>query len=342
MILDRWFVRRDDYLAEIAADATEIARLNEVINGMYGQNDGLVDDLEDAGTKLLFAEEKVLELQGLIAEKIASEHVKTITAEDHAKLLASRCSNCVLPGAYVAGLTPFAIDEKPQMALGDDGLLHDVTKQVIHPYEGSVITVNATGTLPITVTPDHLLCVFPILETRRGSEGWQWRKRHAPEGEQPIWRRADEIQIGDRLVFPVPVLTGEVVPPRWNNVEAAWLLGLLIGDGWTTRRGEKRYHFGVALGLKKDANRAVAALRQIGVKPSVRNYPTYTRVMVSSREVAEEIAGLIGLYSNEKHFPSFVWSSTEILRAALNGLMAADGTHMDRGRRGVVDRHYTT
>src|ERR1035437_5482946 len=94
MILDRWFVRRDDYLSLLKADDDEIARLNETINRMYGENDGLGEDLDDARSKQLTAEDKVRELKGLISEKLAAEADNTVSAEAHAKLLASRCVKC--------------------------------------------------------------------------------------------------------------------------------------------------------------------------------------------------------------------------------------------------------
>lgn len=66
------------------------------------------------------------------------------------------------------------------------------------------------------------------------------------------------------------------------------------------------------------------------------------RLTVSSRELAEEVASLIGVRSNVKHLPSFVWSSKGRLNAAVDGLRTADGCEWERRGGHICQDVFTT
>jgi hypothetical protein len=328
--LDRWFVRRERY--DTSREAIEtlnvlVSTLNVTIDRIDGEKDALEDDLEQAN-------DKIAQLARVKQE---------VSQDEYNQAKTQQCIHCVLPGAYVAAPLPFPIERGGSIALGMDGEDHSVSKMVKHHHDGTVVSIRATGTLPLGLTGEHEVLLYPRLSDRRGTEGWKWRKAHAPTGERPVWKRADEVEVGDRLLFPIPsIVAAEAIPSRWGSLDAAWLLGLLVGDGHTSRRGDKRYHLGLTLSREGDVDRAVRTLLRMGTKAHRRDYPTYTRIIVSSRELAEEVATLIGTKSTQKHLPVFAWSRLDYLEAAVEGLMAADGTHLERGTRGVVDRLFTT
>lgn len=256
-----------------------------------------------------------------------------------------KCAHCVLPGALVSSRTPRPIESvKPgEEILGSSGITERVEAVAVHQYNGGIRTIRARGVLPLAVTDEHPILVYPAIFHKPNRSGWAWRQRAAPSGEEPVWKRADEIVAGDFLLCPLPQFDGPPAPERWSTSEAAWLLGLLAGDGYTHRRGDRRYHVGCVLSRIEHVDRAVAVVESWGLRVFVEEQPTFWRLTVSSRELAEDVAALIGTASPEKHLPEFLWSDKLLLASAVEGLMDADG-HVtpDRGKRGTSSLFYST
>lgn len=244
------------------------------------------------------------------------------------------CQHCVMPGAMIGSTMPVAIEDVSvgSRVVGIDGASHIVVNSVEHTYHGSMYTVGARGALPVAVTNDHQFMVFPALYHTAARSGWAWRSRGAPVDEHPVWRRADELRVGDYLVSPIPRFDGPPAPDRWSDPDACWVLGLLAGDGYTNRRGDKRYHFGCVLSREDDVDRVRAFFDSRGLRGHIERHPNYWKVTYSSRAYAEDIAALIGTSSPNKHLPPFVWSSKDLASAAVGGLMAADG-HVTKIRK---------
>jgi hypothetical protein len=256
----------------------------------------------------------------------------------------ARCDHCVTPGTVIDGFRPLAVEliAPGEAVVGHDGIEHVVEKSVLHAYAGRVKTLVVRGTLPVTVTGEHEFLTFPALHHKPGRSGWAWRLRAAPAGEQPTWKRADEIQRGDYLVSPIRNFDGPDPPDRWQDPEACWLIGMLAGGGWMSGRDGKTYYLGRVFSRRDDLDRAVSIFRSWGLNTRIVTLEHRWRLFVCSRKVAEEVRSLIGVRSSDKHLPPFVWSDKTRLSATLDGLMAADGTVIDRGRRGVVRRLFTT
>lgn len=255
-----------------------------------------------------------------------------LTAEQQAEALdiiskGAGCRCCVLPGAYTGSMTPKPIES---MSVHDGLLMPDGTHGLAlnastHDYNGGVRTIHARGALPLQVTDDHPIRVFPALYHRKGREGWAWRQKLAPEGEQPVWRRADEVMPGDFAVCPIPRFDGPEPPARWASADACWLLGILAGDGHTSGRNGKRYYLGVTLTHSKPVDETVRVLESLGYRVRRWVVGQTVRLEVCSRDLAEDVAALIGSGAQSKRLPDFVWSSKERLAAALQGVVDTDG-----------------
>jgi hypothetical protein len=254
----------------------------------------------------------------------------------------SACWYCVLPGQYIGNIVPSSVEST---RIGDstmsvDGSWGNVVDATTHQYNGGVKTIHARAALPLTVTDEHEILVFPALNRRKGAEGWKNRQKVAPANEKPIWRRADAVQPGDFAVCPIPRIDGPEPPARWSTPDAVFLLGMIVGDGSTTVRDGRRYHLELTLNPKKPVSEAKSVLSDMGFRVSETVRGNSVRLIVSSRSLAEEVAELVGVGSPNKHFPPFVWHSKELLAAALEGIMATDGCR--KTHKGFESRDMTT
>lgn len=101
MRLDKWFVRRTRYETEYALKVrltteteAEFYRLNSEIRRLFGVQDDQTAILARLTTEKEAAEAKVLELQAIIAEYLATEQSKRVSKETYASLVQSRCLHC--------------------------------------------------------------------------------------------------------------------------------------------------------------------------------------------------------------------------------------------------------
>ena len=87
MKLDRWFVRRSRY-------DSECDRLYGEIRRQFGTQDELNETVTRLTAEKEAAEAKVLELQAIIVEYLATEQSKHVSKETYEKLVQSRCLHC--------------------------------------------------------------------------------------------------------------------------------------------------------------------------------------------------------------------------------------------------------
>jgi phage terminase large subunit-like protein len=151
------------------------------------------------------------------------------------------------------------------------------------------------------------------------SEGPYGRKTR---GGSPVWKRADEIAVGDYIV-EVKESDGEV-QFDWMDEEFCWLLGFLFGDGWLTRNDVVC----CALGSDEAMNqKMLAALESWFPTVAFRRTP-FGYVRGDNRVVVEALRELgFNGTAKTKRLPAWLFRSPATFkRAFLRGLCDADGS----------------
>jgi UDPglucose 6-dehydrogenase len=125
---------------------------------------------------------------------------------------------------------------------------------------------------------------------------------------------------------------GTYVPPSIRAEEAFWrIVGLYVAEGHCTIDGSRRrlrwsFHPDGELDL---VDEVLTFWRSLGVKATVRHFPTTTAVVVSSRLLAAWWTNVLGLGRNcyEQRIPDRIWGEPEEhKRALLAGLWRGDGS----------------
>lgn len=160
--------------------------------------------------------------------------------------------------------------------------------------------------------------------------------------ENYIWKRADELVFGDKLIAPYYLIEGKhqelpnftlerptnstnIVVPELDE-DMAWLLGLIHGDGHVDfTNGEVSISVNgeeLELGV-----RAAAQLRRFGVNVGLSEYENYFVLRVKSRQLANYFHSWLKQANVEIRIPEFIWNAPyEIKMAYVSGVMDADGS----------------
>jgi len=160
--------------------------------------------------------------------------------------------------------------------------------------------------------------------------------------ENYIWKRADELVFGDKLIAPYYLIEGKqqklpnytferptnstnIVIPELDE-DMAWLLGLIHGDGHIDfTNGEVSISVNgeeLELGV-----RAAAQLRRFGVNVGLSEYENYFVLRVKSRQLANYFHSWLKQANVEIRIPEFIWNAPyEIKMAYVSGVMDADGS----------------
>ncbi len=239
-------------------------------------------------------------------------------------------------------------------------------------YNGMLVEVTGRGMLPLLVTPEH-----PVLTSSRAIRSG--KGEYLPG---TTWKQAGDlvgapaVKVGGRFVFPtkthdcllIPRIKGYVdlhsiplgpystrrglaiVRGRGENppldfpltVETAWLLGVYVAEGWTTKNHD------VYLSLGRDecalSKRIVRLARSLGYSPQLKEREITLVVRFSSSILARALREWCGHLAEHKKIPDFVLyhQDLDILRSFLHGYQTGDG-NVTRDKRGpVFDRASTT
>ncbi|MBF6410956.1 hypothetical protein [Nocardia farcinica] len=138
------------------------------------------------------------------------------------------------------------------------------------------------------------------------------------------WARLDELRRGDLLITPKDMGTEPKPLPTLADgtpvdADVAWLVGLFIGDGWTSERDVRICVYG------ERRERAERILRRLGA--SSTGHGDEYGVFAYGVELARTFAALNqGRRSFEKRVPDEVWLwPAELQRAFVDGYCEADG-----------------
>lgn len=215
------------------------------------------------------------------------------------------------------------------------------------PTECSITEINVSGTPNFRVTANHSLLV-------------------SVNEQEPDWMDAGRVTVGDELVTPrLKFTSGNQLQlqfpkefrlhsrcrnskryptmPEWVDVDAdfAWLLGLVVGDGWTS--SSTSHYVGIAGDSWKmsDLHRAQKAFAQLGVNAVIRaaSKGRGSNLHAYSKELARWFRQMVGASSQEKRVPPmvFTWPQS-LVESFVEGYLRADG-HL---RPGVKSYDWTT
>ncbi len=166
-----------------------------------------------------------------------------------------------------------------------------------------------------------------------------------------IWKRAKDLDFGDRLVAPSnPIYGKETSLPKFTynhpkgsttcrginipnlDVDVAWLLGIIQGDGYvklTPNSGE------VSISFHKDqeefGKRAEKILKRFGVNVGWIRYENYFVVRTKSKQLAQYFSEWLKQPKTELQIPQFIWDSKENIKLSYcRGLFDSDGSEKTR------------
>jgi len=180
----------------------------------------------------------------------------------------------------------------------------------------------------------------------------QWVKRSFKFGEKwftdLVYKRADELKIGDELIIPrieskieskqlIAENNGkiELNIPQFVDEQFAKLFGFMIGDGWLLRNKEKLKGIAFALGEHEKINSKYEhIIESYGINTSRcanKNSPSnleYQQLLAYSIDFANLFKSL-GFKNGAKikRLPEWIYDSPKIIQEALiEGLVDADGS----------------
>ncbi len=265
---------------------------------------------------------------------------------------------CLLPDTLIPGdYLPVKDSAVGQEVVGLDG--PDMIEEVmVRDYCGDIVEIKVTGTLPLTLTPEH-----PVLAVRRVFAGYSRRGNTYPLWSYlpPRWARPQDLipvrkgKEGDYLVLPVHNGTASIsildlsqfVAPRGNGdlqasgpnklpltADLAWLIGIYVAEGSSSRKVE----FNLGKHEHKLARSVRQVLRQLGYSPRNRQLRTGQRVIAYSVKLARFLSYHCGHHATEKRIPNFILdhSDKRLLQSFLRGYLDGDGClTWHKGRRNI-------
>jgi len=224
--------------------------------------------------------------------------------------------------------------------LGHDGKYHEVRRTIARPYAGTIFSITTHNLGQTVSTPEHHILALKMSHIPRKYDSY--RKL------LPDWLRADEMEKGDVVLYPVITETKDVetielsVPkPKWDfksknlpsqikvNDAFLQLAGYFVAEGYT-RIEKSKGTVGFIFGGEEDryANDVIKLVKDIfdldPAKPEREHHSIH--IMFYSARLARFFAGLFGRGAENKHIPHWMLElPTEKQQALLCGLWRGDG-----------------
>lgn len=185
-----------------------------------------------------------------------------------------------------------------------------------------LVTVRATGFMPINVTSEHPFYCRPVIK----------RVNNRPVYGEPQWIAAKDLKVSDRIALFVPQLGDKEVNPCF-----AYVIGRYIGDGWKTKSNRithpYRYYICTAFDEQEEFE---SFLNQSGIKYTKTKNRTVEEynLNITDNEYMVKLLDDCGENAKTKHIPREVWSwNKESVEALLKGYFDADGSIQDDVQR---------
>jgi hypothetical protein len=232
----------------------------------------------------------------------------------------------------VGSYEPLRVDSASGEVTSGDGRQQVVSATLAREHHGEIIRLSARGVPSFQLAAAQPVLVLKPYRTPGGFIFKPGFKNTFPALDkyraelQPVWVPAGEVRERDFLLSPRMALTATDAPVTLTP-DVAWLLGLYVAEGHTAGRNS----FGMCLGVKADYARAMRALEDLGLRPSLTEYPTYRRIRVNSVETTANFRSWFGANSTSKKIPA--WLHGAYARDALAGYLHGDGYIHPRGQQ---------
>lgn len=191
------------------------------------------------------------------------------------------------------------------IVLSDNGIYNMVSDTFRRDYNGKLIEIELENGIKNYFTPEHAIRVF------RDNQNKQWQ-----------YIAANRIKPNEILRFPNHIQTDFSI----TCPDFAWLIGLIIGDGYISNNGSIQISFN-----QKDRNKAEKAILLLNKFTNNSAYITKETNTYFQVECTSKIFGLWiknKIYNNKfKQIPLEIMESSDVVRrACLVGLFDADGS----------------
>lgn len=228
------------------------------------------------------------------------------------------------------------------------GHYRKVLKTFVNTAEDGYITIRASGTPPIKVTPNHPFYVLQknTVRTCQGSaqgqklrhqlnnDSLQCKRCHRTCDWAPQWINAEDLNLGDYLLSPLTLENKTVTNPPTHY---ARLLGYYIGNGSlgysSTRQGKKLQCVHISLNYKQIdiCNRLIDTLKKTKYLPfSIDEHPEKNEMVIRIKDAnfAHWLLKHGGVYSHKKalHPSIFNWPTEDKLDL-IGGYIDTDGSY---------------
>lgn len=258
------------------------------------------------------------------------------------------CPHCVLPDTLVLGDNkPISSYSAGDFVIGQSGLT-TVRQTFSRQYEGELVTIKASGLLPITTTPEHPILVSrsETAETHRGGK-FQYRRSLSEATWIPANDCASKRSNVDGDYVTVPIVKGSfedfevplsqfIIAHKPNHkgyrstfpltFDSAWLLGLYVAEGTATKSDVR---FSLNSNEVEIQARINSISRSLGYSASrtLSNSANSMLVNIPSRVLSRAFNAWCGHGAINKRIPDFLLCHHDLslLRGFLDGYEIGDG-----------------
>ena len=207
---------------------------------------------------------------------------------------------------------------------------------VMQNYSDDIYNIKTTM-LPIQATGNHPFYVREKkkIRLRKYKDGIDTT---VPYYDEPIWKRAEEIQKGDML--GTPINTNSIVPIHeeyslsFDNANLWWLIGRYIGDGWITDVANRNDSYLVICCNKNNSETGdiVRRLVWLGFEYRIEDRDTVNRIYIKNDDLLNYLRNF-GKYAHGKKIAYEVFDlPVDLLRSFILGYISADGNYDDKER----------
>lgn len=201
------------------------------------------------------------------------------------------------------GLKSISDIEVNDMVISHSGRPRKVLNTIKRDYEGDLVKIYSFGSPePLICTPNHPIRVF-----NKAAQTYSWK-------------RAEDITLHDRLVFPKMPL-GKV---QLISYDLCMLIAWYICEGSSFKNGVQ-----FTVGDTREVERITSLLCNINVPYTlfVSSNGSSTNIVVSSTQLVDFFKSLCGTESNNKRIP-FIWIATHEIDF-FHELMWGDGCYSE-------------
>jgi radical SAM peptide maturase (CXXX-repeat target family) len=238
--------------------------------------------------------------------------------------IASGCAWCFPAGTKIN--TPNGLKNIEDLHIYDYVIDMNGDTQMITANTGrlanDLVTVRATGFMPINVTSEHPFYCQPVVK----------RVNNRPVYGEPQWIAAKDLKTSDRIALFIPQLGDKEVNPCF-----AYVIGRYIGDGWKTKSNRiihpYRYYICTAFDEQEEFE---SFLNQSGIKYTKTKNRTVEEynLNITDNGYMVKLLDDCGENAKTKHIPREVWSwNKKSVEALLKGYFDADGSIQDDVQR---------